>query len=144
MHSGHTQLRPWSDPDMFSRGVPLGLVNIVLSENQTLRVPSGEDFASSVMQNQGEECIADPRYPELAKSVSVSRPERNAWGSPLANSLQAGPAVSSCVAFMCGCFRGLRGARRPSFLSAGHTHRVSCAFHRASLCSKMGSVCEMV
>lgn len=70
------------------------LMGGALTKSQTLRVPSGKDFASGVMQKGGES-VGDPHCPKLAKSALVSRHEGEACGSPLSNSAKEGPAVSS-------------------------------------------------
>lgn len=68
--------------------------DIALAVRQTLRVPSGEGFASGVTQSQAGESVGDPRCPELAESALVSRSERDPGGSSLADSPQEGLTVS--------------------------------------------------
>lgn len=68
--------------------------DIALAGSQTLRVPSGEDSAYGVVQNQEGESVSYTRGPELAESALVRGPERVSGGSPMANSPQKGPAVS--------------------------------------------------
>lgn len=97
-----------------------GCSDIVLTESQTSRVPSSEDFASGVAQNHGGESVCDLHCPKLAESALVSRSE----GGPdlgefpsggtccLKRMVRYGTPAQSCGAFMCGCFKGLGRAER--------------------------------
>lgn len=141
-----------SNPDMFSQEVPLGLVNTARARLYTLPLVKILPLVLCKIREESASLIVvapnwpnQSRFPDLREMVGAPLGEFHSGGTCcLKRMAQYGTPAWSCVAFMCGCFRDLRGARHPSFLSAGHTHRVLCAFHGVSLCSKMGSVCEMV
>ncbi len=74
------------------------------------------------------------------------RPGRSPSGSIccLKQAARCGTRTQSYGAFMCGCFGDIRGAEYPAFSWALHALGGAGALHEAFVCSKMGSVCEMV
>lgn len=60
-----------------------------------LYFPSGKDFASGVMQNQGGESSSDSCHSELAKPAMVSRTQSDADSHTMTNPTQKGLVVSS-------------------------------------------------
>ncbi len=57
-------------------------------------VPSDQDTATGIIQDQGGGSFGDTHRPELAEPALVSRPDRAAGGTALADPHQEGPAIS--------------------------------------------------
>ncbi len=93
-----------------------GRTHSALASSQALCVSSDQNIASGVMQDQGGASVSDTHSPELAEPALVSRPDRAVDSSSLADSGQedrnrCGTRTRNYGAFMCGCFRVVRGAK---------------------------------
>ncbi len=121
-----------------------GRADIMLTSSQAVCISSDQDIATGVIQDQGGASVSDTHRPELAEPALVPRPDRAAGGTALADPHQEGYAIPWCGAFMCGCFRVIRGAERLAVSRARHAHGSASTLYKTSVCLKMGSICEMM
>ncbi len=71
-----------------------GRSDIALASIQAVCVPSDQDTATGVIQDQGGGSFGDTHRPELAEPALVPGPDRAAGGTALADPHQEGPAIS--------------------------------------------------
>ncbi len=129
-----------------------GRAHSALAGSQALCVSSDQNIASGVMQDQGGASISDTHSPELAEPALVSGPDRAVDSPSLANpgtcyprrTARCGTRTRNFGAFMCGCFRVVRGDRCIAVSCDRHTHGSASTLYKTFVCFKMGSVCEMV
>ncbi len=95
--------------------------------------------------------FSDIHHPEPAEPALVPRPDRTAGGTTLANPHQDGfaipdrwlvvaPKPGNCGAFMCSCFRVIRGAERSAFSCARCTLGGTSTLYETFVCLKIWGV----